>query len=554
MKLNVLLLSIGLLMTAACSQSSSQDTSDEPTEPSINDIKTQSLEVSKPQPDAPAVKLPALKTPPPAELEKRGAYWVDVARDCDGYPRMNLSTPAGLCIGLVASKETPSKDGKAGLKFPRDILIPHPDDTFSNEIYVTDMGGWAENRGRLLLINDGQIETVLEGLNLPHAIEYGPDGGVYIAETDKINRVYIPPSRYDGFGTNPIITNLPYKTSNKLHLHPLKAFSFLDTNTILVNSGSVSDRCEKFIQKGVCEEPNNTGAVLKFVKDGQRWTLIETDTAKGLRNSMGLTTHASGTVLQAGNGSDYKDPNSPHEDLNVINEGQFYGWPYCYDQDSSDPDWAGSAFDCTTTGQKHSPPIRLLPPHGAPLDLLYAPKGTLGFKSEKLIVPLHGHRKTGHRILMFDVDAKGLPNAEAVELVSEWAAQETGPRGAPVGLTVGHDGSIWGVEDKNKTIFRIAKDAYKPARWGKTPSHISLKDDGTYAALQASIFLKNCASCHEEFSGAPNRSLNTLAKLGWLDEESAILDRVLAKPPKRMPPAAPLSDPEIQKIKQWLTK
>ena len=43
-------------------------------------------------------------------LEAIGKYTVDTARDCDGFPRLNLSTPKGLCVGLVASRETPAGD------------------------------------------------------------------------------------------------------------------------------------------------------------------------------------------------------------------------------------------------------------------------------------------------------------------------------------------------------------------------------------------------------------------------------------------------------------
>ena len=82
---------------------------------------------------------------------------------------------------------------------------------------------------------------------------------------------------------------------------------------------------------------------------------------------MGLVTHESGTLLQAENGRDFNDESEPFEEINVIKKGLHYGWPYCYDFQATSPEWK-SAVRCA---KDFEPPLILLPPHSAPLDLMY---------------------------------------------------------------------------------------------------------------------------------------------------------------------------------------
>lgn len=120
------------LTLGACSQDKPNEQTTTP-KPSTTVVQ---IESSTPEPE-PQPIAPVLKT--------LGKYTVDTARDCDGFPRLNLSTPEGLCVGLVASSDTPASDGGRGLIFPRDIVFPKAGHRFDSEIYVTDMGGWGEH-------------------------------------------------------------------------------------------------------------------------------------------------------------------------------------------------------------------------------------------------------------------------------------------------------------------------------------------------------------------------------------------------------------------------
>ena len=103
-------------------------------------------------------------------------------------------------------------------------------------------------------------------------------------------------------------------------------------------------------------------------------------------------------------------------------------------------------------------PLRLLPAHAAPLGMTwYFGKLLPSEYHGALIVGYHGYRKTGHRIVAFPADARGLLQSDPVELISGWDAQDGGPMGAPTDIKVGADGAIYLTEDRNGTVLRLSK-------------------------------------------------------------------------------------------------
>jgi glucose/arabinose dehydrogenase len=221
-----------------------------------------------------------------------------------------------------------------------------------------------------------------------------------------------------------------------------------------------------------------------YLGDG-KWSADFTVMAQGLRNSVAMVRHSSGTLLQAENGMDFTPADSPFEELNVLRSGAHYGWPYCYETNSANPLWAAAhAMDCGSFA--HTPPVRLLPPHSAPLGMLYYDGPMFRELRGKLLISLHGYRPAGARIAAFTVDRRGIPllapNAryasfvgptgddrvnlpytgpasEAFLLTPGWNnVAGAHPLGAPLGLAVAEDGAIWVAEDRNATILRIARD------------------------------------------------------------------------------------------------
>ena len=183
----------------------------------------------------------------------------------------------------------------------------------------------------------------------------------------------------------------------------------------------------------------------------------------------------------------------------------------------------------------------MLPPHGAPLGMLYYDGEKFPDLQGKLIVALHGYRPAGSRVLVYATDARGLPRvapppvrynvscaaselfaengkpiaaAPYVELISGWHhVAGVRPRGAPVGMTVASDGALWLVEDRNQTILRIDGEpeaaAVGPLPCGaRTPAQIAelaarvmqdAENRKRLTAIRTRLIERRCLGCHADF-------------------------------------------------------
>jgi glucose/arabinose dehydrogenase len=329
---------------------------------------------------------------------------------------------------------------------------------------------------------------LLRGLALPHGLGRGPDGKVYVGDMGRI-------FRFDPLAPNPsrtmqtVISGLP-NSLEKDFLHPLVHFIFDADGALLVNSGAASDQCEARGGKPngtrVCDESETSepsAGIRRYAYRGNGvWDKNFTMLARGLRNSLALARHGSGTLLQAENSMDFPDAFSPAEELNVLRPAAHYGWPYCYEMNKPAPVWArAGAMDCRSA--RHTPPALLLPPHSAPLSMLYYNGAMFPELRGKLLLSLHGYRPAGARLVAFAVDAKGIPlttasarypfvetdnksgtrpypgpAAEPLQLTPQWHERHDRPNGTPLGLAVAEDGAIWLAEDRNGAILRIARD------------------------------------------------------------------------------------------------
>jgi glucose/arabinose dehydrogenase len=256
---------------------------------------------------------------------------------------------------------------------------------------------------------------------------------------------------------------------------------------MVVNIGAPSDQCLDSSGKPGGERcPESEGhdqaaSLRRYEPDGRGgWSQEFSVLASGLRNSVALAVHASGTIVQAENSYDFDTRWFPFEEINRIQAGHHYGWPYCADLSTPTPGWKESAAMRCDSDQ-HTRPALLLPPHAAPLDMLWYDGKMFPSLQGRLLMSWHGHRSIGGRIVSFAVDAEGLPipdrgakfavyagaaraygvdpAANAVAITPGWS-KVTGvrPQGSPVGLAVARDGSIWTTDDRAGLVIRIARD------------------------------------------------------------------------------------------------
>jgi glucose/arabinose dehydrogenase len=403
------------------------------------------------------------------------------AATCDGYPRAPIGMAPGFCAGLVVAPPSASFASRT-LRLPRSLLqLPKGD------WIVSDLGGWGTTRGAIWRLRaspgrPAELTPLLRGLNLPHALALGPDGLVYVGEMSRIFR-FDPAAADPAASVATVIEGLP---DNRLHdnRHPLSKFVFTPAGDLLVNVGARSDQCLDAGGKApgpTCPEvdgPEASGVLRLYRSTGPgQWSRDWTILASGLRNSVALAVHPSGTILQGENSYDLPGRFTPFDEINQIVPGATYGWPYCADVAAPTPGWP-AVKGCGS--EAYRPPALLLPPHAAPLDLAWYQGAMFPQLNGRLLVTWHGYRATAGRLAAYETDALGLPikgakarypvygeasrrymtgpSANALILTPGWGKAAGRRQGSPVGLAVAADGAIWVTDDRAGQVIRIAVD------------------------------------------------------------------------------------------------
>jgi glucose/arabinose dehydrogenase len=180
--------------------------------------------------------------------------------------------------------------------------------------------------------------------------------------------------------------------------------------------------------------------------------------ASGLRNAVGMawepTTGALWTVV---NERDGLGDETPPDYLTSVQDGGFYGWPYCY--------WGQTVDDRVPQDQalvgRAIQPDYALGGHTASLGLCWMPKGTLPGFPDGMVIGQHGswNRSTlsGYRLIFVPFE-KGRPAGPPRDILWGFLSEdERESYGRPVGVTIGPDrASLLMADDVGDVIWRIA--------------------------------------------------------------------------------------------------
>lgn len=179
--------------------------------------------------------------------------------------------------------------------------------------------------------------------------------------------------------------------------------------------------------------------------------------ASGLRNPVGMAFEpVTGKLWTVVNERDGLGDETPPDYLTSVEEGGFYGWPYCYwgktvdDRVTQAPDLVARAIQ----------PDYALGGHTASLGLCWMPSGTLPGFGEGMVIGQHGswNRSTlsGYK-LIFVPFANGAPNGPARDILSGFLSEdEKLAYGRPVGVAIGPDGkSLLMADDVGDVIWRV---------------------------------------------------------------------------------------------------
>lgn len=425
--------------------------------------------------------------------------------------RARFNLPQGFRIGIFASDinnartmaVTEKGDVLVTSMRPGNVILLHRDE---------DGDGAADGRT--------QIAT---GLDWPHSIALH-DGYLYIAETTQIVR-----GRFDAAARTLGPLETVFDGMPPGGNHRTRSIGFDPNGALYVTVGSSCNVC-------IEEEPYRA-TMLKMSADG---TGAQTY-ATGLRNSVGFDWRPeTGGLYATDNGRDLLGDDTPHCELNLVEEGADYGWPWAYDDQQADPDFGPSNEDKVAASK---PLLHGFGAHTAPLGIRFFDPTTApaGFENAALAA-LHGSwnrsELSGYKVVSLHFDGD---RVEQRDFLTGFELNED-VIGRPVEMAFGPDGAIYVSDDYAGVVYRIGfgdipVPGFAVAETAIT-NPLAAYDVAAITALSSSGMSLygeyGCASCHDPAfaaEGVQVKELDALSTRYSVDD----LKTLFAAPPGPMP-------------------
>ena len=201
----------------------------------------------------------------------------------------------------------------------------------------------------------GKVRTLMSGLNQPHGLLLHK-GWLYIAEEHRVIRIRFDAQKKAVRGKIEIIlTGMPDNGG-----HSTRTLKKGPDGWFYLSIGSSCNACR--------EQHPWRATILRFHPDGQRShpdgkTRPEIY-ATGLRNTVGFDWQpGTNRLYGVENGRDWLGDNFPPDELNLIQKGGFYGWPFRHGNNIKDPElgnsFKGSALSSAFNFKAHVAPLSI---------------------------------------------------------------------------------------------------------------------------------------------------------------------------------------------------
>ena len=280
------------------------------------------------------------------------------------------------------------------------------------------------------------VSVFIDGLNQPHGLDYY-SGWFYIAEENRLIRV--KDTNNDFVAEKETIEVLMDNIPTGGH----------STRTVKVHNGSL------YMSMGsscnVCYEKDaRRAAITRCDLDGTNFTVF----ASGMRNAVGMAFHPlTGQLYATENGRDWLGDDLPPDEINLVEEGEDYGWPICYGKNIHDTDFDNNTYirdpceDCI-------PSLVDLQAHSAPLGLNFYYDNSFPEEYQgNLFVCFHGswnrREPTGYKVVRVN-----MTDLTINDFATGWL-QNNSILGRPVDVVVSDDGSLFVSDDNQGRIYRI---------------------------------------------------------------------------------------------------
>jgi glucose/arabinose dehydrogenase len=335
-----------------------------------------------------------------------------------------IALPPGFAIGVFVQ----------GLDDPR-MLALGPD----GALYVAERGA-----GRILRLPDQDgdgladaQQVVAQGLNTPSSLAFYRDGSLYVAETTRVLRLSDLGSQGVYQKQELVIDGLPSGG------HSTRTVLFSpDYSTLFVSIGSSCNVCD--------ESDQRRAAIMAYNPDGSNPRLY----AHGLRNAVGITFRPGTNELWAtNNGRDLLGDDQPPETINLVQQGDDFGWPRCHAGRIVDPEFGGSQ-GC----QGVKAPLVEMQAHSAPLGLTFYSGSQFpeSYRGDSFVA-FHGSWNrsvpTGYKLVR--IPMQGGQPGPLQDFAVGWLLPDGSNWGRPVDVITGRDGSLYLSDDAGGKIYRI---------------------------------------------------------------------------------------------------
>lgn len=349
---------------------------------------------------------------------------------------------------------------------------------FSIEVFADNLPGARtlalDERGRLFVsqTSEGKVsiihptsganlpavpQTLLEGLNRPHGLVFRCDPEptleecyLYVAEHHMLSRYkYFNESAEVGLRED--LLSFPASLADRHYTRSLLFLPSPNEDILLVSIGSSCDvdACH--------EEDSRYGSIIAYnIRTGEA-----KEYASGLRNAVFMeVNYVDGRVFATEMGRDGLGDDIPPDEVNIIEEGNNYGWPICYGKNIHD-----TAFDKNTYIRNPcQEPFETesfidLPAHSAPLGLAFVPEE--GWSEDywyDLLIAYHGSWNrsvpTGYKIVRARLDARG--EYEGTEdFITGWLTKSGTKTGRPVDIMLFPGSTGYITDDLNGLVYRF---------------------------------------------------------------------------------------------------
>jgi len=342
-----------------------------------------------------------------------------------GQLNIPLNVPSGFKLGLFAD---------LGSGLPR-VLEFDPKGTLFASIPA---------QGKVVALPDENTDgvadrtvDVLTGLNRPHGIAFAA-GKIFIGESDKVVKYDYDPG---SFGV-----------SNRQVLFPLPSGGRHFTRTIKVHEDklytSVGSSCDTCV-----EDDSQRSTVLVSGIDGSGIRVF----AKGLRNTVFFVFDKEGRIWGNDMGRDFLGDTLPPDELNIIEDGKDYGWPFCYGERVRDSQFMGGTNPdyCNQT----TPPAFKYPAHIAPLGLSFIDSSLFGKDDQgDILSSFHGSWNSstpvGYKIVKLNVEGGKVTGVE--DFITGFIKGGE-VLGRPVDVVFAENGTLFISDDKAGAIYILTK-------------------------------------------------------------------------------------------------